>query len=262
MSENRSIELSVEVPGTPEEVWRTVATGPGISSWFIPHELDERAGGNVVMDFGAFGKDTAKVAVWEPPHRLVLQGRDDDRGGALAYEWLVEARDGGPCVVRLVCSGFGPGAEWDADYEGMTSGWKLFLQNLRLQLTHFRGQVAARTIIPTVLTTGTHDRAWAGLCIAVGIPTDLTTGDRVDGALGLAGVVHHASGGPPVSEYSLLLNGPAPGTAVVTAQGAGDPVVCSAYLYLYGPQADDVDPEAWAARLRSALEPGQGAADG
>jgi len=46
----------------------------------------------------------------------------------------------------------------------------------------------------------------------------------------------------------------------VTAEGAGDTVGCSAYLYLYGPQADDVDPDAWAARLRSALEPGPGTA--
>lgn len=28
----RSIELEIEVPGTPEQVWRAIATGPGISS--------------------------------------------------------------------------------------------------------------------------------------------------------------------------------------------------------------------------------------
>ena len=34
-----------------------------------------------------------------------------------AAEWLVEARDGGTCVVRLINSGFGSGAEWDAEYD-------------------------------------------------------------------------------------------------------------------------------------------------
>jgi hypothetical protein len=28
-SEGRKIELSIEVPGTPEEVWQAIATGPG-----------------------------------------------------------------------------------------------------------------------------------------------------------------------------------------------------------------------------------------
>ena len=41
-----------------------------------------------------------RVAAWEPPHRIVFD-KGEDRGG-LALEWLIEARDGGTCVVRLV----------------------------------------------------------------------------------------------------------------------------------------------------------------
>jgi uncharacterized protein YndB with AHSA1/START domain len=33
-SGRRSVQVEVEVPGTPEEVWQAIATGPGISSWF------------------------------------------------------------------------------------------------------------------------------------------------------------------------------------------------------------------------------------
>ena len=33
-SGRRSIQVEVEVPDTPEEVWQ--ATGPGISAWFVP----------------------------------------------------------------------------------------------------------------------------------------------------------------------------------------------------------------------------------
>jgi hypothetical protein len=33
----RSVQVEVEVPGTPEEeVWQAIATGPGISSWLCP----------------------------------------------------------------------------------------------------------------------------------------------------------------------------------------------------------------------------------
>ena len=34
----RSVQVEFEVPGTPEEVWQAIATGPGISSWFVPTE--------------------------------------------------------------------------------------------------------------------------------------------------------------------------------------------------------------------------------
>jgi len=33
-SGRRSVQVEVEVPGTPEQVWQAIATGPGISSWF------------------------------------------------------------------------------------------------------------------------------------------------------------------------------------------------------------------------------------
>ena len=42
--DRRSIELEIEVVGTPEEVWQAIATGPGISSWYVPHTVEEREG--------------------------------------------------------------------------------------------------------------------------------------------------------------------------------------------------------------------------
>lgn len=44
-SGRRSVEVEVEVPDTPEEVWQAIATGPGVSSWFVPTE--ERQDGTV-----------------------------------------------------------------------------------------------------------------------------------------------------------------------------------------------------------------------
>ena len=43
----RSIELEVEVVGTPEQVWEAIATARGISSWYVPHTMEEREGGVV-----------------------------------------------------------------------------------------------------------------------------------------------------------------------------------------------------------------------
>ena len=243
----RAIELEVEVPGTVEEVWEAVATGPGITSWFIPMDVEERAGGEVVMDWGSFGRETADVVAWEAPHRVVFRGRDEQ---SLAFEWLVEARGGGSCVVRLVNSGFGEGEEWDGQYHGMSQGWKIFLANLRLQLTHFRGR-RAHAAIPTVVLDGPRPAAWARLLGELGIATDARPGDRVStsgDAPALAGVVEEVVDGPGATAYLLVLDAPAPGTAFLAAEGDGDQVAGSAYLYLYGDDVADAG-AAWTSWL-------------
>src|SRR5262245_38173105 len=69
----RSIEASVEVPGTPEEVWRAIATGKGISSWFVPTTVDEREGGEAVSSYGPGMDAAAKITKWNPPENFVAE---------------------------------------------------------------------------------------------------------------------------------------------------------------------------------------------
>ncbi len=262
--EPRVIDLSVEVPGTPDQVWAAIATGAGISSWFVPHEVEERQGGRARADFGAgFGEESSEVSAWEPPHRFELRSGAEH---ALAFEWLVEARDGGTCVVRLVNSGFGTGEEWDAEYDGMSSGWRIFLHNLRLHLTHFAGR-DARAVIPTRMVPGPSRAAFARLCAELGVPEDLRAGDPFVPAG--PGVPHVRGTVESVEEFGatrtafLLLSEPAPGTAFLTAEGAGDVVAVSWYLYLYGDAAREL-PDVWTPFLEQrfpAPEP-EGAAAG
>ncbi len=177
--EHRSIELEVEVPGTPEEVWRAIATGPGISSWYVPHTVEEREGGTATASFGS-GPEmqvTGRVAAWEPPHRIVFDSGENVTG--LAFEWTVEARDGGTCIVRLVNSGFGSGEPWDDQYDQMREGWKLFLLNLRLHLTHFPGQHATAAL-PMAMWPGPKRQTWQSLTDALGIPAAPSVGTRID----------------------------------------------------------------------------------
>ena len=153
------------------------------------------------------------------------------------------ARDGASCVVRLVCSGFGPGEDWDAEYHGMKEGWGLFLENLRLHLTHFRGQ-HARAVIPSAMVAGTRDDVFGAVCEALGVPADLESGDVFDacaaGAPALAGKVEAVTSTAETRAYHLVLDIPAPGTAIVSAEHAGDQFAVSLWLYLYGPTASDV----------------------
>ncbi len=234
--DSRSFELEIEVPGTPEEVWRAIATGPGISSWYVPHVVEERPGGAASASFGP-GPEmqiAGRVAAWEPPHRIVFDGGEG--AGGLAFEWLVEARDGGSCIVRLVNSGFGTGEEWDGQYDGMREGWQLFLRNLQLHLTHFAGQTA-QAVLPMAMWPGPRDRTWADLTTALGIPAAPAIGDRVSTgtdrgstAPRLAGTVVDAA----PWRLAILLDEPAPGTAFLAAEGDGDAVGVSIWSYLYG----------------------------
>ncbi|MGB3735347.1 MAG: SRPBCC domain-containing protein [Ilumatobacter sp.] len=237
--EKHSIELEIEVPGTPEEVWRAIATGPGITSWYVPHEVDEQEGGSATARFGP-GPEMevpGRVATWEPPHRVVFDGGED--AGGLAFEWLVEARDGGTCIVRLVNSGFGEGNEWDDQYDAMTEGWKMFLSNLRLHMNHFAGQ-SATTSLPGAMWPGPGEAAWSKLCAALGIPADVGVGDRVDvsaaDAPPLAGVVAEIK----PSLIMLVADEPAPGTVLIAAEEMGDSVQVSVWSYLYGADADAI----------------------
>jgi uncharacterized protein YndB with AHSA1/START domain len=263
ISDERVIDLSIEVPGTPEQVWQAIATGPGITSWFVPHQVQEQQGGTVRMDFGPdFGEALARVTAWEPPRRVVFTSEGER---ALAYEWLVEARDGGTCLVRLVNTGFGPGEDWDADYDGMSTGWRIFLENLRLHLTHFPGQ-PARAIIPTRMLEGPYDAAFARLCRELGVSADVRAGQRFatsgPGVPAMSGTVHSVQDFGAAKTCFLLVEEPAPGTASLTAEGAGDLVAVSCYLYLYGPDAATL-PDEWTPFLtarfpRPDIEPAAG----
>jgi ketosteroid isomerase-like protein/uncharacterized protein YndB with AHSA1/START domain len=134
----RSIELAVEVPGTPEEVWDAIATGPGITAWMQPTEVDGREGGTFSYDMGS-GPVFGTVTGWDPPRRFAEESRWELAGVSaeqLATEWIIQARSGGTCVVRMVMTGFGTGAEWDKEIGGMAAGMRVALDSLRRYLTH------------------------------------------------------------------------------------------------------------------------------
>ena len=233
--DGRSIELEVEVTGRPEEVWRAVATGPGISSWFVPHTHEERAGATGTASFGPEPEMqvSGRVAVWEPPRRVVFDGGEGVDG--LTFEWTVEPRGENSCAVRLVNSGFGTGDEHDAQYDATTEGWRLFMFNLRLHLEHFAGQ-SATAVLPVALWAGPREAAWEALLGGLGIPALPVVGERLEvtaaGAPALAGTVVDVDR----RWVALLVDRPAPGTAFLAVEGDGEHVTVSIWSYLYGPE--------------------------
>ncbi|HVR23208.1 MAG TPA: SRPBCC domain-containing protein, partial [Candidatus Polarisedimenticolia bacterium] len=97
-SGRRWVRVEVEVPGTPEEVWQAIATGPGISSWFVPAEFEERDGKPVAvkLNFGPGMESRSVVTACEPPRKWATQSDGWVPGSPpIANEWSVEARGGG-----------------------------------------------------------------------------------------------------------------------------------------------------------------------
>lgn len=230
--DTRAIELEIEVAGTPEEVWEAIATGPGISAWFVPTTVEERAEGAITQSFGE-GEEMqvhGHVQGWEPPHRFAY-GEQPEPTGGMAFEFLVEATDAGSCVVRLVNSGFGYGEGWDDQYDAMENGWRIFLQVLALHLRHFAGQPAARVqAMAMVPAPDGADALW----------TSLLAGFEIDGDRIVAGPAAPLSGtivfrGERVLVF--LLDTPAPGTGFLAAEGSGEAFGVSLWLSLYGTDA-------------------------
>jgi uncharacterized protein YndB with AHSA1/START domain len=240
-SGRRSVQVEVEVPGTPEEVWQAIATGAGISSWFVPSEVEEREGGTAVSHFGPGTSmdSVATITAWDPPHRFAAESQDlGPNAPSVATEWIVEARSGGTCVVRVVHSLFASTEDWDNQLESWEGGWPGFFRILRLYLAHFRGQRCSAMQLGGA-SPKPKSEAWATLTASLGL-AGAAVGQRVHsptGAPPLAGLVERMGEDPYPEELLLRLDEPAPGIAHLFAMDMGGQVYLSIRLFLYGDQA-------------------------
>lgn len=236
------IELHAEVYGTPEEVWQAIATGPGISVWFVPTDVEEREGGAVEMHHGPGMDERATVTAYDAPHRFAFEVEpwaptEAATPERTVLELHVEARSGGTCVVRLVSSGFGDGADWDRLRESTVTGWERCLAVLRVYLEHFAGRPHA-TAFAGGEAPAPAERGWAAVLGALGLGAS-AVGDRIasgPGAPAFAGVVEQ------VQDHALTvrLEAPGPGVGAIAAGGPADVVYAQVSLTLFGDDADAV----------------------
>jgi uncharacterized protein YndB with AHSA1/START domain len=176
----RRLEKRVELDASPEQVWAAIATGPGIATWFVPHEVEPREGGTVEQDYGGGFTTRGRVTAWEPGHRFAYGGFGPPEEGRpnYAYEFLVEGRDGGGTVLRFAQSGFLDGADWDDEYDSFDAGWSLFLGNLSSYLRHFAG-LPARNAVAMSYTAGSARDIWPVMHRALGLAGHPTVGEVV-----------------------------------------------------------------------------------
>ena len=138
--------------------------------------------------FSMFGQvSTSNITVWEPGHRYATKEDERPDGTFTAFEWLIESRDGGGAVVRVVHSGL-LGDDWEAEYNGLSVGDHAYMLKLAAYVEHFAPRTAKNSLfLPGPVTKD----SWAAMTEAVGVGADAADGqparlsvpgiERVDG---------------------------------------------------------------------------------
>lgn len=249
-SGRRSVQVEVEVTGTPEEVWRAIASGPGISSWFVPTRSDEREGGQIICNFGPGMDCPATITTWEAGKRFVAEGTMGPPGSpTVATEWSVEARSGGKCMVRVVHSLFTSNDDWDNQLDGLEQGWPAYFRILRMYLETYKGMPCSAMQF-VGFSTDAEAMAWEKMGGELGLH-NAVKGQKWSAPAGLPptiGTVDSLGQGMHANNVLIRLDAPTPGTGYIGAFSCGGMVQMYIAIYLYGPNAKaaiDRDQPAW-----------------
>lgn len=245
-SGKRWIQVEVEVPGSPEEVWQAIATGAGMAAWFMPVGIDEdeterRVGGAIYMGTGDQKQKVGEYTEWDPPRRFAAEGKSwGPDAPTVAHEWTVEALSGGTCIVRVVNSCFADAGDWDDQLEDLERGWPRFFHILRRYMTHFRGQPSAaiHLMSPTSLPQA---QVWEKLVRALGLDGGVENAPwktAIDGVAPLSGTVDTVAETPAPSAV-LRLEAPVSGTVSPLAFTIGEQPMMVLGIYVYGDGAAD-----------------------
>ena len=237
-SGERGVSVEVRVSGTPAEVWDAIATGPGISSWFVDTDFESVDGMPRRMrnDFGPGMQSVSEITSWDPPRAFTSNSADLGADAPLVHtKWSVEPSADGGCTVRVDHAVRTDRRDWDAHLAAWEGGWPAFFHLLQLRLEHFRGLPSASCQFSAVAELDA-EHAWARLASDLGVE-GIAEGDafRAAGeAPPLAGCVARAS---EARERVLLLETPTPGLAHVFAMPTGARSSLWLRLNIFDPQA-------------------------
>jgi uncharacterized protein YndB with AHSA1/START domain len=181
----------IDLDATPEQVWAAIATGPGIDSWFMGrNEIEGRVGGRTSMTLAGF-EQSATVTAWEEGKRFAFRSDTNPDGTFMAFEYLIEGRVGGSTVLRFVHSGL-LGDDWEAEYDGLSTGNLMYLRKLAVYLAHFGNRTSTYTMFLIGPLVADKAAAFRGFASAFGID-EVTEGAAtrlaVDGLPHAGGVV-------------------------------------------------------------------------
>lgn len=240
----RWVEVSREVAGTVDEVWTAIATGPGVSAWFVPTDFTMGPNGEPERIVSHFGNDesmdsVAEVTLWEAPQRFVASSSDlGPDAPVVATEWGVKPLSGSTSEIYVRHSFRSESDTWDEHLEAWEGGWPWFFNVLGLYLLHFRGQPSAAYRVMGVAPLPTWD-AWDDFAERIGL-AESAVGTLVkapDELPPLIGKVKFTSGEGQEFGAILRLDEPAPGILSAFAMAMDGQVYLVLDFFHYGKRA-------------------------
>ncbi len=244
----RRVACRVPLPVAPAVVWDAVATGEGISSWFVPCAMEPQVGGRIVQfaDPGApdptTGPEAAaeamltatvgEITVYTPPAGSVpglfsYAERDWMGEGVPVPPWetsceVVDDGEGGS--VLTLRSGFGSGGQLAKEsVDGSVDGWVQALTVLAHRLTHRPADGVVTVDAATDPVEATVPELWARVTAALIAPASGVGGNPGDGGVvarsgEVGGIVAIGS----EASRTLILSAPADGMLELFAFPAGE----------------------------------------
>ena len=140
----RAVAFEARFDATPAQVWHALTDSQALANWFAPHiKAGQGAGETVEMGWDPAVTWPTQIEIWDPERLLrwadeLPPAEDGTPKPRLFVDWSISTENG-QTVLRIVHSGFGEGAKWDDQIDGLTGGWAYFLWNMGVSLTRHRG---------------------------------------------------------------------------------------------------------------------------
>lgn len=239
-SGKRWVEMEFLLPGTPEQVWQAMATGPGNTAWFTKAEIEGKIGGQITFHFMPGVTSGGTVTQWEPPHRFgYVEVGWAENAPPVATEISIVARSGDQCLIRMVHSLFCTTDDWDNQMEGFESGWPGFFEVLRLYLARHAGETAASFQI-FAEAAGEGLAVWRKLLAGLGqMSADVGDTWAVEAGETLSGVVTRVRQDERQRYILMRIDGGVAGVGLFGIYGTGETTRLSVCRFFYGPKAGD-----------------------
>jgi uncharacterized protein YndB with AHSA1/START domain len=136
----RIIDTEIRIKNSPMRVWQAWADPEHIANWFVDRAEGSAQPGEVMTWYFDTFKYRQPVPIIEAdPGRTLVIG-SGDQPGPQGLPYLMEitiTAEGGTTTMRLVNSGFSEDANFDDEYGGVVSGWKMALATLKQWLERY-----------------------------------------------------------------------------------------------------------------------------
>jgi uncharacterized protein YndB with AHSA1/START domain len=136
----RIIRGEIRTDATPQQAYDAWADPEKIAHWF-PDRAEGKAepGATITWIFDKFNyRIPYEVLIAQPAEKFAIRWNPPPGMSAGILEVTI-SKEGGETVIRLVNSGFREGAEWNDEFEGTDSGWRMALALLKHYLDNYFG---------------------------------------------------------------------------------------------------------------------------